>query len=599
MSKVRIHQRASCLDAATRLLDVHLLLEGTFSSSIDIEMPRWVPGSYFIREPLRHVRDITVSGGAKIVRNGTHGYRIKPPKGGMKDILVNYKLLCPDLTVRSNHMDASHLHLVPTFTWMMPKRGWDGEDDCTVTLQMPDDWSAATQLNDFPASAPKHKTWSTGNECTWQPPDVDELYDGVIEANAESDNSRMMAGAMHHLRVWDAGGYPVPEQAIEKIQDAMEMLVNEFVALFGPLPFKEYWTILHLTGGPRGGLEHLRSQTSMVPRTAIQSGQDDAWRDLVSLLSHEYLHLWNVKRLRPREFIDYDLSKEVHSELLWWFEGGTSWLGDIICVKSGAWSEEDWRKDLERKMKRFNNGSGNEHQSLATSSHEAWIHLYRPHAYSRESTISYYLEGEMVMMCLDAELRRRSKGNTGLESLFVLLWKRHGLDSPELESLGIGYSDIRRGLTSLAGGARLGAMLDRLTKEIARPDPAEAMRKMGLEMVSPEEDDKKPKGWLGLNLTSKKGGLYVQSFLPDSPLRDLLLPGDELISLDGLRIKNNSELASVLLGRQDSETNLAFNRQGVMMEASFNITSEPELASKLKGKGNRLWQTMLKSLQSS
>ncbi len=375
MSKVRIHQRASCLEAASRLLDVHLLLQGNFSSTIDIEMPRWVPGSYLIREPLRHVRDITVSGGAKIVRNGTHGYRIKPPKGGMKDILVNYKLLCPDLTVRSNHMDASHLHLVPTFTWMMPKRGWDGGDDCTVTLMMPEGWSAASQLNDHPASPPKHKVWTVGNERTWQPPDVDELYDGVIEANAEATHSRMMSGAMHHLRVWDAGGYVVPEQAIERIQDAMEILVNEFVALFGPLPFTEYWTILHLTGGPRGGLEHLRSQTSMVPRIAIQSGQDDAWRDLVSLLSHEYLHLWNVKRLRPREFIDYDLSKEVHSELLWWFEGGTSWLGDIICVKSGVWSEKDWRKDLERKMKRFNNGRGNEHQSLATSSHEAWIHL--------------------------------------------------------------------------------------------------------------------------------------------------------------------------------------------------------------------------------
>ncbi|MDP6011107.1 MAG: hypothetical protein QF707_04870 [Candidatus Poseidoniaceae archaeon] len=599
MSKVRIHQRASCLEAASRLLDVHLLLQGNFSSTIDIEMPRWVPGSYLIREPLRHVRDITVSGGAKIVRNGTHGYRIKPPKGGMKDILVNYKLLCPDLTVRSNHMDASHLHLVPTFTWMMPKRGWDGGDDCTVTLMMPEGWSAASQLNDHPASPPKHKVWTVGNERTWQPPDVDELYDGVIEANAEATHSRMMSGAMHHLRVWDAGGYVVPEQAIERIQDAMEILVNEFVALFGPLPFTEYWTILHLTGGPRGGLEHLRSQTSMVPRIAIQSGQDDAWRDLVSLLSHEYLHLWNVKRLRPREFIDYDLSKEVHSELLWWFEGGTSWLGDIICVKSGVWSEKDWRKDLERKMKRFNNGRGNEHQSLATSSHEAWIHLYRPHTYSRESTISYYLEGEMVMMCLDAELRRRSKGQTGLENLFALLWKRHGLDSPELETLGVRHSDIRKGLTSLHGGARMGTMLDRLTKENVRPDLNKAMSSLGLEFISPEDDDKKPQGWLGMNLSTKKGGLYVQGFLPDSPLRDSLLPDDELISLDGLRVRNKSELNSVLLGRQDTDASLTINRQGVMMETSFKIACEPELANKLEGKGNRLWQSMLQSNQSS
>jgi len=179
------------------------------------------------------------------------------------------------------------------------------------------------------------------------------------------------------------------------------------------------------------------------------------------------------------------------------------------------------------------------------------------------------------------------------------LWKRHGLDSPELETLGIGHSDIRKGLTSLLGGARMGAMLDRLTKENIRPDLDKAMRSMGLEFTSPEDTEKKPKGWLGLNLSTKKGGLHVQGFHPDSPLRDLLLPDDELISLDGLRVKTKSELDSVLLGRQDADASLAINRQGVMMETSFKISPEPELANKLKGKGNRLWQSMLQSNQDS
>ena len=145
----------------------------------------------------------------------------------------------------------------------------------------------------------------------------------------------------------------------------------------------------------------------------------------------------------------------------------------------------------------------------------------------------------------------------------------------------------------------MGALLDRLTKENIRPDPVAAMRSMGLEFTSPKDDEKKPKGWLGLNLSKKKGGLYVQRFLPDSPLRDLLLPDDELISLDGLRVRNKSELDSVLLGRQGADASLAINRQGVMMETSFKIACEPELADKLKGKGNRLWQSMLRSNQDS
>jgi predicted metalloprotease with PDZ domain len=113
----------------------------------------------------------------------------------------------------------------------------------------------------------------------------------------------------------------------------------------------------------------------MMPRKCLQEGNEEEWRDLVSLFSHEFLHQWNVKQLRPRNFLDYDLQREVHTDLLWWFEGLTSWLGDILCLRSGAWTEDDWNKDWTRKMKRHNDRNGMNHESLQESSHDAWIHL--------------------------------------------------------------------------------------------------------------------------------------------------------------------------------------------------------------------------------
>ena len=140
--------------------------------------------------------------------------------------------------------------------------------------------------------------------------------------------------------------------------------------------WKEYLTILHLTDGARGGLEHLRSQTSMVPRQSLIKENVEEWRDLLSLFSHEFLHQWNVKRLRPVEFLDYDLNEEVHTDLLWWFEGLTSWLGDVLCWRSGAWNDSDWISDMKRKLERHFTGNGNQHQCLSMASYEAWIHLY-------------------------------------------------------------------------------------------------------------------------------------------------------------------------------------------------------------------------------
>ncbi|MBT7938864.1 MAG: M61 family metallopeptidase, partial [Euryarchaeota archaeon] len=552
-------------------------------------------GSYLIREPLAHVRDISADG-ASISRKAENAYRLRP-NADSEEILISYELLCPDLTVRTNHLDNTHLHLVPTFTWFMPSKGWSAGSECTVTLSMPDDWSAATQLHTYPIKTPTHADWKGSNVVSWAPPNTDELYDGVIEADACPNHSRMMSAAMHHLRIWDAGGQAVEDEAVERILDSMEKLVAEFVALFGPLPYEEYWTILFLTGGARGGLEHLRSQTSMVPRKALWPQQDDAWRDLVSLLSHEYLHVWNVKRLRPKEFVEYDLSKESRTDLLWWFEGGTSWLGDIICLKSGVWSEKDWRKDLERKMKRFLAGDGNRHQSLTTSSHEAWIHLYRPHPYSRESTISYYLEGEMVMMCIDAELRKRSKGESGLETLFAMLWKRHGLDSPVLEELGIRHADIRKGLTSMVGGKRLGIMLDSLTKQKIKPNLEAAMKIFGLSFEATEKGKEK-QAWLGLRL-SQKNGLNVVGIQHDSCVRNILMPDDELISVDGVRLRNSSELRDVLAGKVGMEIEIMISRHNSIQQFKVVAAAQQEAKVKLVGKGNKLWKTMLESAQDS
>ena len=100
------------------------------------------------------------------------------------------------------------------------------------------------------------------------------------------------------------------------------------------------------------------------------------------------------------------------------------WVIFYVYVQC-AWSEDDWRKDMERKLSRHTIRNGSEHESLAESSHDAWIHLYRSHSFSREIQISYYLEGELAIFCVDAELRKRSKGKHGICDLMVKLCEKY------------------------------------------------------------------------------------------------------------------------------------------------------------------------------
>tara|TARA_B100001287_G_C22645362_1_gene512384 strand:- start:430 stop:1593 length:1164 start_codon:yes stop_codon:yes gene_type:complete len=381
----------------------------------------------------------------------------------------------------------------------------------------------------------------------------------------------------------------------------MNKIIREHHALFGIPSWDNYLTVLHFTEKSRGGLEHLNSQTSMLPRQCLMPGFIEEYRDLVSLFSHEYLHQWNVKRLRPRNFINYDLQKEVHSDLLWWFEGTTSWLGDVLCVRSGAWSEEDWRKDFLRKMKRHTLRNGMEKESLAESSHDAWIHLYRGHSFSRETQISYYLEGELAIFCLDVELRKRSNGESGVCELMSILCKKYAIEYPNVERLGVTYNDIRSTLTSMKGGLRLGKLLDSLVFDRKAPDVKSALQYFSLDLV-PErvlEDNEELEGWLGLQLRQSNKQILVSSHQQDSPLRNIIMPGDEILALDGFRMNDIGVLNKFLKGMANKSTEITYTHEGIIKKCSLVLPVSPQRLVKLEGKGNKKWSRYISSRQTT
>ncbi|MEG3601391.1 MAG: PDZ domain-containing protein, partial [Candidatus Thermoplasmatota archaeon] len=317
---------------------------------------------------------------------------------------------------------------------------------------------------------------------------------------------------------------------------------------------------------------------------------------LVSLFSHEYLHQWNVKRLRPKSFLDYDLQSETHTDLLWWFEGATSWLGDMMCVRSGAWSEEDWRLDFERKMKRHTASNGMLRESLAESSHDAWIHLYRSGPYTRENQISYYLEGELALLCLDVELRRRNDFSFGACDLMAELVRRYAIHSSEAEALGVDYNDIRTTLKSCPGGEAMGPYLDRLVKHRNHPNLQRALSAFRLKLV-PHVSDKEGKGWLGVGLKEANGRVVITTYHAGSPLRTLTQVGDELVAVDGVRVKSIAHLKKLVAGRTDDEVVIEVVHEGILGSVTLTLPASPQHGVTLKGKGNERWRDWIKTRQ--
>jgi len=587
-------------EGESRHLHVGLEIEGPFNSkSVVLSFPRWVPGSYFIREPIQYMFDFEAFDNSGSIlssnRKGVDSIKINI-KENTELINIKYKILGTELSCRSTHIDNSHVHIMPPFTWFLPTGGIDSnrmELTHQIEAHLPSDWTPATQYNQISKNKSKGVlTNNQGSTYLFEAPNRDELLDGIMEANSNQTISWVVEGRTHHLKIWDSGGFTPDQSMLERLKLDMDKVIIEHHALFGIPDWDNYVTVLHFTEKSRGGLEHLNSQTSMLPRQCLMHGFDDEYKDLVSLFSHEYLHQWNVKRLRPRNFLNYDLQSETHSDLLWWFEGATSWLGDVLCVRSGAWSEEDWRKDFLRKMKRHTLRNGMEKESLAESSHDAWIHLYRSHAFSRETQISYYLEGELALFCLDAELRKRSKGESGLCQLMATLCEKHAIGYHNTEKLGITYKDIRSSLTAMKGGLRLGKMLDELVFERKAPNVEKALEYFSLTLI-PEKQIKEGElenAWLGVQIRETNKQLRVASHQQNSPLRNIIMPGDEIIAINGFRMNNVSHLNKFLKGLVGCEVEITFNHEGILQTCKVILPKQPVRNVKLDGKGNKKWQ---------
>lgn len=594
-------------ESQSRYLLVAIEIEPPFTSKVlELNFPRWVPGSYFIREPIQYMTEVSVIQKNKPLnwkRKGIDSLRINLDMIDEK-VVLQYKILGYELSCRSTHVDASHLHMMPPFTFLLPSKGIDQnrlDMKHVISLHCRSDWIPATQYEFIESK--KINGLISNNEGTthkYNANNRDELLDGIVEVNTNENISFTVDNREHILKFWDSGGFYPSEDMISRFIEDMKKIISEHHSLFGVHDWGTYTTVIHLTEKSRGGLEHLNSQTSMMPRNCLIDGHEDEYKDLVSLFSHEYLHQWNVKRLRPSNFISYDLQKEVHTDLLWWFEGCTSWLGDMLCVRSGAWTEKDWRKDFDRKLKRHTSRNGMQYESLAEASHDAWIHLYRSNAFSRERQISYYLEAELAIFCLDSELRKRSKGLHGICDLMVRLCEKFAIGYPNTEKIGVKYSDIRKELVSMKGGRNLGKMLDSLMFERKLPKISNSLKYYGLELVGKTSDDDAPesKAWLGLNLTQKPGGVYVTSHLAASPLRNNLMPGDEIIAINNIRTNNITKLKNITKKMIPDNVKITYNHEGILNDLVINLIPEPVIENKISGKGNTKWIDYISTRQS-
>lgn len=507
-------------------------------------LPSWTPGSYLIRDYVRHLEGLELWRAGQpwpILRQAPARWKTDLPD--LEPVELRYRLQAHERSVRTCHVSADHAFLALAAV-VLQVEGWRWSPH-RLRLSLPSGWQPFLPL-------------AGDHNQGWLATDFDHLVDTPLEAGPHQAHHFVVAGVPHR---WVGWGDDLPSMDPQWLDDVRAVCDCCCRLLDEETPASDdYLFILHLLEDGYGGLEHDNASVLLYGRRAL--AKPEGRRRLLQLVAHEYLHQWNGRRLRPTPLAPVDYDGPVLVDGLWFVEGVTSYLDQLIPHAAGLCSEAEVLDDLGADLSRFRLTPGRFVQSLHDSAEEAWVKLYRQDGQSRNNQVSYYLKGAVVALVLDLHLRRHG---SALVDVLRDLWHRFGRTRR-----GYGPQDLVDAFASHA--ADLSTTLPIWLNSTDDPPMEPYLNDVGVQLVA-EPAQERFMGW-HLRQGDRAGPVEVSGVDRGSPaaLAGLQM-GDELLALDGCRLKTIADVSQALPIHHNGPSELLLSRDGRVR--SIGVVSAP------------------------
>ncbi|MDR3158176.1 MAG: PDZ domain-containing protein [Zoogloeaceae bacterium] len=557
--------------------DAHLFLVTCRVAAPDaagqrFSLPAWIPGSYLIRDFSRHIVRIRAEAAGKpvaLTKQDKATWQAAPCKGALTLI---YQVYACDVSVRGAYLDRQRAFFNASSVFLRAH----GRENAPqrVELLPPDfapDWRVATSLARAGATP-----WGFG---AYQATSYADLLDHPVEMGQFTHMEFTAGGVSHHLAVTS----DAPFQHERLCRDLARICAEQMALFVQPRLADPYLFLLATTDTGHGGLEHRNASALLaacddLPAPHLADTQTPGnYVRLLGLCSHEYFHRWNVKRIRPAEFVAPDDQRETYSRLLWFFEGVTSYYDDLFLARAGVIDEECYLGLIAKTLSQVRNTPGRAAQSLAESSFDAWIKYYRPDENSPNVGVSYYLKGAWAALWLDLRLRRKK---ASLDDLMRRLWRDYGgVDK------GLTEADIYAAVAAL-GGKTLARALEAAVEGTHDLPLERLLARMGVKLAWQAENGGAP--WLGLRHTLIEGRIHIRHVLAASPAEQAgLAAGDVLLALAGREVTAQNLESRLAV---DTPVECHYFRRGLLRAATLTPCAPPAntaLLTPLPGKPAR------------
>lgn len=399
------------------LLRIECIIQTPAEQGQIISIPTWVPGSYMIRDFAKHVVAITASGEQEVAikKINKNTWICEPCYGPLK---IEYLVYCFDLAARGAYVDHQRVFFDGCRVFLVV----EGEEEQTKSVELvaPENpkWHVATTMRQKQVDERGFGVYLADNHL--------DLIDHPFEISNFQLYEFMVANCVHKIVInsWAVADF-------KRLINDVQKICNRHVDFFGELPpMPQYIFFVNLLNKGWGGIEHRSSSSLVCARGSlpIQGMQEpnEEYISLLGLFSHEYFHIWNVKRIKPEVFINPNLNAEVYTRQLWIFEGITAYFDNLGLISAGVIKPAEYLKLLQDDINSMLLSPGTNRQNLEESSFDAWIKFYYPDENSINSTVSYYLKGSLVALALDLLIIKNSNKKQGLADIMQVLWQQYG-----------------------------------------------------------------------------------------------------------------------------------------------------------------------------
>jgi predicted metalloprotease with PDZ domain len=426
---------------------VSILITNNTDSTLTFSMPGWTPGAYRFAEYGRHVREVKA-------RNHDHqtlqvdkldADSWKVHAGGNHTLTFAYRVEKPLSFFGGRRDDSTHIQLEGPSTFMYLEG--QKEKPVTACFHVPSQWKLACGLDPAPASLaishPQHEV-REANYLLYAP-NYDVFIDAPVEMSQFEERTFTIGKTPFHVVMHGAMDFDV-----DGFVNMVKKICAYQIELMNDVPFTKYVFLYHLNPGfGGGGLEHLNSTTISLSAPMLK----DSVVAGAGVTAHEFFHLWNVKRIRPKALGPFDYSQPVRTKALWFSEGVTSYYADLTQIRTGLVTPEQFLDMQARQIKVLQSNPDRLRTSVEQASWEIWDRGYG------SSGVNYYNKGQLLGSLLDLRIRRETGNKKSLDDMFRHLNQNYaklgkGFEEDELPEIAskIAGKDLRDFFTKYVAG---------------------------------------------------------------------------------------------------------------------------------------------------